>query len=112
MGGECRRIGFPDVLVLAGGGVLGLPVLARSMRPTRDRSDRVACASNLRQVGFALQTYAATNRGALPRTNWHPLADPNPIPTAYTGINATNSFAVDGPADNDVTAAFFLALKT
>jgi hypothetical protein len=111
MGSGSRRIGLADVLVLAGVALLAVPVLAMSMRRTRDVSNRVACGSNLRQIGLALQLYAASNGGQLPRTIWHPLVDPNPIPTAYTGVNAANSFAADGPAPNDVTAAFFLALK-
>jgi prepilin-type processing-associated H-X9-DG protein len=106
------RISLADVVVLATAVLLALPVLAMSMRRTRDVGNREKCASNLRQVGLAIQMYAVANRGAFPRTNWHPLVDSSLVPTAYTGADASNSFAPNGPADNDVTAAFFLALKT
>jgi prepilin-type processing-associated H-X9-DG protein len=70
----------------------------------------VKCASNLRQIGQAILLYANENKGAYPRT----IATTAPVvtPTWGTGAAATQPFAEGGPAPNDVTAGFFLLLRT
>jgi len=75
-----------------------------------DGSNRVKCASNLRQIGQAILLYSNENHGAYPRTR--ATTGPSVIPTWGTGVNASNPFADDGPAPNDVTAALFLLLRT
>jgi prepilin-type processing-associated H-X9-DG protein len=107
-----RREGFGlcDLLVVA---VL-IPLIAVAMlscqRHHGERADRIKCASNLRQIGQAIRLYADENGGAYPRTR----LDLNlaRTPTWATGAPATQPFAPDGPKPNDVTAAFFLLLRT
>lgn len=50
-----------------------LPALARG----REETNRTKCASNLQQIGAALQSYAADNDGSLPPDLWALLAPPN-----------------------------------
>ena len=78
-----------------------------------EQANRVKCASNLRQIGQAMQMYANNEAGtqSFPRTKWDETAD-DPTPTQYTGVQSPNPFAANGPANNDVTAALFLLLRT
>src|SRR3954468_14662898 len=75
-----------------------MPTLCRSS----EQANRIKCASNLRAFGQMIAMYQNENGGHLPRT----LADvgEDPTPTFYTGANASNPFAPDGPQPNDVTA--------
>ena len=98
------------VLVLI---VIGISFLLPSLNRPRGNSNRVKCASNLRQIGQAILLYSNDNRGAYPRTRASNLEDaPAPIPVWGTAAAATQPFADDGPAENDVTAALFLLLRT
>jgi prepilin-type N-terminal cleavage/methylation domain-containing protein/prepilin-type processing-associated H-X9-DG protein len=114
--GCAHRSGFTYIELLV---CIALIVIIISiLLPTRTRcgegSGRVKCASNLRQIGQAILLYSNDNRGAYPRTRASSLADgaPDPIPVWATGAAATQPFAPDGPAENDVTAALFLLLRT
>ena len=69
----------------------------------------VGCASNLRQIGYMILVYQKDNRGAFPRTR--ASRGPVRVPTWGTGAAATDPFAADGPAENDVTAGLFLLLR-
>ena len=53
--------------------------------------------------------YANENNGNFPRTTYDPT---DPTPRTYTGAFAKDPFAANGPRANDVTAAFFLLLRT
>lgn len=77
---------------------------------SRPVANRVKCASNLRQIGQAILLYSNENGGAYPRTRF--VGGETVTPVFGTGITATNPFADDGPAPNDVTAALFLLLRT
>ena len=70
---------------------------------------RVKCSSNLRQIGQAMMLYADENNGNYPRTTYDPA---DPTVRAYTGVAAPKPFGAGGPKPNDVTAAFFLLLRT
>src|SRR5687767_8196613 len=76
---------------------------------SREQASRVRCASNLRQIGQGIQMYANENKGNFPRTVYDGVGG---TPTEYTGWQAANPFGPGGPAPNDVTAAFFLLLRT
>jgi prepilin-type processing-associated H-X9-DG protein len=90
------------VLLVSGGVIPGLAQIARS------GGARTQCASNLRQIGQALQIYAMANNGSLPRT----IYDGTAGPTAFTAPDAPDPFAAGGPGPNDVTAAMFLLVRT
>jgi prepilin-type processing-associated H-X9-DG protein len=107
----CRRGGILcDLLVV----VALIPLLSVIFLACRthhgEGSSRIACASNLRQIGQAIQLYAKENKGAYPRTTFVPERAHQP--TWGTGAPATQPFAPDGPQPNDVTAALFLLLRT
>ena len=77
----------------------------------RDRSSRVKCMSQLRAIGQSILMYSNDNRGAWPRTR--ASTQPVRVPTWGTGAAATQPFTdPNGPADNDVSAAVFLLLRT
>lgn len=76
-------------------------------------SNRVKCASNLRQIGQAILLYSNDNRGAYPRTRASYVKEgAEPVPVWGTAAAATQPYADDGPAENDVTAALFMLLRT
>lgn len=77
---------------------------------SREQAHRVKCASNLRRIGQSIQIYANDNKGAFPRTIFG-TDDPNPVPTEYTGVDATDPFGPGGPASNDTTAPLYLLLR-
>ena len=85
--------------------VIIMPGLERS----HHSADREKCASNLRQIGQALMLYAQENHGQLPRTRWD-QADPQV--RAFTNPYAADPFGANGPLPNDVTASFYLLMRT
>jgi hypothetical protein len=115
-----------DLLV----GILALVLIATAGLSAdlraRETQNRVKCASNLRQLGQGLLMYANENKGDYPRTV--SSSDQNPKPVWGTPYEADNTLgAVKGadpfadelsavskyrPAPDDVTAAFFLLLRT
>jgi prepilin-type N-terminal cleavage/methylation domain-containing protein/prepilin-type processing-associated H-X9-DG protein len=107
-----RRRGFTihELIVVILIIVVLIAVLLPAIHTGHRGSRRVSCASNLRQIGVAFALYGKDNRGAFPRTR--ASAGPQRIPTWGTGAAATQPFALDGPAANDVTASFFLLLRT
>jgi prepilin-type processing-associated H-X9-DG protein len=86
-----------------------LSVVLSWMERMRETSGRLPCPSNLRQIGQALLLYSQDYHGEFPRT----LYDPSKMATtAYTNCYAPNPFGPGGPTANDVTAAYFLVLRT
>jgi prepilin-type N-terminal cleavage/methylation domain-containing protein/prepilin-type processing-associated H-X9-DG protein len=98
-----------------------IAIVAAVLFPTITRtrghsSGRVRCGSNLRQIGQALLLYANENKGNYPRTFYKPGA-----PLVFSS-DATNSASPRDPfgdkglpgkvAENDVTAAIFLLIRT
>jgi prepilin-type processing-associated H-X9-DG protein len=73
----------------------------------RSEGNFVACASNLKQIGQAILVYMQTTH-QWPRTRHNP---DQPAANWYTAPDATNPFADDGPAENDVTAAYYLLIR-
>jgi hypothetical protein len=89
-----------------------------------DHEELKKCAMNLRQIGQAILLYSNENRGAFPRTIVSGGASPVPTwGTPYEGdakleaSEKANAFdtkdpAANAPKPNDVSAAFFLLLRT
>ena len=84
--------------------------VAPAVDAARERDRRILCASNLRQIGQAIQMYANENRGNFPRTRFDPKTA-NKV-ALFTNWKTPDSFGADGPGPNDVTSALFLLLKT
>lgn len=63
-----RRSGFTLVELLVVVTIIGILIalVIPGVGAIREKSDRVKCASNLRQIGIALQNYAGENNGELP----------------------------------------------
>jgi len=105
-----RRTAFTLVELLVVIGIIAvligllLPALAR----VRESGYVTSCASNLRQIGQAMQMYAQDNFGFYPRTRY----SSGSTPKAGTGITAVDPFQTGGPGSNDVTAALFLLIRT
>jgi prepilin-type processing-associated H-X9-DG protein len=94
-------------LILAIVAAIVIPIIST----TDDRSSRAMCMSRLRAIGQSILLYSNDNRGAWPRTRTSP--GPVRVPTWGTGAAATQPFTdPNGPADNDVSAAIFLLLRT
>jgi prepilin-type N-terminal cleavage/methylation domain-containing protein/prepilin-type processing-associated H-X9-DG protein len=113
--GTGHRNGFTLLEVLIVIGIIS--VLMAILLPAAERVRHQAyidkCASNLRQIGMAFQTYAQENHGNYPRTAY------SGNPATYvlnegTGTAVADSFQA-GPGAvqiNDLTAPLFLLMKT
>ena len=111
-----RRCAFTyvELLVVLLLFVVGSTFVVSCRRHHGESSNRVQCSSHLRQIGQALLLYSNDNRGAYPRTRASNIKDgQEPLPVFGTGAAATQPFEDDNrPAENDVTAALFLLLRT
>jgi type II secretory pathway pseudopilin PulG len=84
-----------------------LAILLPSLEGVREEANTVRCASQLSQLGQALQMYANDNRGFFPRTTYVPDA---PLEEG-TNPAAPDPFGPGGPLPNDVTAPLFLLMR-
>jgi prepilin-type N-terminal cleavage/methylation domain-containing protein/prepilin-type processing-associated H-X9-DG protein len=90
---HARRSGFTLIEMLVVIAIIAVlagilfPVLSRA----REKGRQTACASNLKQIGVALELYAGDAGGFLPQWSLVPGADPDPAP-AYTWDTVIQSY--------------------
>lgn len=98
-----------ELLVVIGIIALLISILLPSLNRARETANRVKCGSNLRQIGQALLLYSNENRGNYPRTRYRAGAGL----TKGTGATDTDPFRPGTTvAENDLTAPFFLLIRT
>jgi type II secretory pathway pseudopilin PulG len=97
-------------LVVIGIIALLISILLPSLNRAREQANRIKCASNLRQIGQSIQIYANENKGAFPRT-YFDAANPA-VSTSNAGWDDDRSFPPTSVPNNNVSASFFLILKS
>jgi prepilin-type N-terminal cleavage/methylation domain-containing protein len=104
-----RQAGFTLIELLVAIAIIGvlLAVLLPALEKGREHANTVACASNLHQIGQAMQMYADENGGTFPRTAYK---SGSPV-VAGTGVAASDPFGPGGPQPNDTSAAIWLLIR-
>jgi prepilin-type N-terminal cleavage/methylation domain-containing protein/prepilin-type processing-associated H-X9-DG protein len=104
-----RAFSLIELLVVIGIIAVLIGIALPVMEKVRHRGYINACASNLRQIGQAMQMYAGENRGALPRTIYDPAQASAPLFGNY-GAQA-DPFGGPIAVPNDVTTAVHLLMR-
>src|SRR4051812_47411800 len=92
---QSRGFTLTDLMVCICITVLCIAAAASPLEVAREAGNRVKCATNLRQIGLAIQMYANENKGAFPRTRFD-TQNTNKI-KVYSNFKAENPFKEDGP---------------
>lgn len=96
--------------------IIVIAILMPTINRTHGGSWRVKCAANIKQIGLAIQLYENENKGAYPSTNYVPGVLPTFSNDTTDGMSPRDPFGANGlpgkVADNDVTAAIFLLIRT
>ena len=103
-----RAFTLTELMIVVGVIALLMALLLPVVKRAREGANRVACASNLRQVGGLLLNYSVQNNAAYPRTKYTAGA----AATYFTGPSDTDPFTGANVSANDVTAALFLLART
>ncbi len=109
-----------ELLVVIGIIALLISILLPSLNRARETANRVKCASNLRQIGQAIQLYSNENKGAYPRTFFDGTGGIYTSTISNVGSEASDPFvqpnATSNPGGtvgaNNITASLFLLLRT
>ena len=105
--GSPRGFSLVELLVVIGIIALLISIMLPSLCASKERANRVKCASNLRQIGVGMRLYANDNKGQFPRTVMNTAGNL----VAFTRPDATDPFGDARPDNNDVTAALFLLVR-
>jgi prepilin-type N-terminal cleavage/methylation domain-containing protein/prepilin-type processing-associated H-X9-DG protein len=104
-----------ELLVVIGIIALLISILLPSLSKARETANRAKCASNLRQMGQAMQLYANENNGAFPRTQYDGAKN---MRGAIADVTLDNTHvdpfaAAPAPtAPNIVSMEFWMLLRT
>jgi len=96
--------------------IIAAAILMPAMNHTHHGEVRVKCAANLKQIGLAIQLYCNENKGAYPRTGYakgQGVTFSNDVTDTSAPRDPFGDKGLPGKvADNDITAALFLLIRT